>query len=50
MGAQTRLVSVRKATQMAFTEGAVLKVLQSLPLSIGDGRKAVSTCFPPWIP
>jgi hypothetical protein len=30
MQANTRLVSVRKATQMAFTEGAVLKVLHAM--------------------
>ncbi len=30
MEARTRLVTVRKATQMAFTEGAVLKVLHAM--------------------
>jgi hypothetical protein len=30
MRARTRLVTVRKATQMAFTEGAVLKVLHAM--------------------
>ena len=30
MRANTRIVTVRKATQMAFTEGAVLKVLHSM--------------------